>query len=71
MARSRSKKKKVSTLELPPLPHAEAHRELLQELARMSPEELFQTLVDAGIYTKDRKLTKAYRLPREAAAGAR
>lgn len=70
MGRARTKKK-GALLELPPLPYEKEHRALIAELARMSPEELFQTLVDAGIYTRDRKLTKAYRTPREATARAR
>lgn len=55
-------------LELPPLPHAAAHERLLARLAKMSAEEIFQTMIDAGIYTKDGKLTKPYRTPRDAAA---
>lgn len=70
MGRARAKKK-GALLELPPLPHAAAHERLLARLAKMSAEEIFQTMIDAGIYTRDRKLTKAYRTPREAPARAR
>ncbi len=36
-------------------------RRVLAEMQRMSPEELFQLAVRAGIYTKKGKLTKNYR----------
>jgi hypothetical protein len=36
-------------------------RRVLAEMQRMSPTELFQLAVRAGIYTKKGKLTKHYR----------
>jgi hypothetical protein len=36
-------------------------RRALARLEAMSPAEVFQLAVDAGIYTKDGKLTKHYR----------
>ena len=36
-------------------------RRALAEMQRMSPQELFQLAVRAGIYTKKGKLTKQYR----------
>jgi hypothetical protein len=36
-------------------------RRALAEMQRMSPQELFQLAVRAGIYTKKGKLTKPYR----------
>jgi len=33
----------------------------MERLRSMSPEEVFQTAVDAGIYTPDGKLTSPYR----------
>jgi hypothetical protein len=69
MARSRSKKK-GALLELPPLPHAEAHQRLLKRLSEMSTDEIFETIVRAGICTKDGRLTKPYRTPRDPAPAA-
>jgi hypothetical protein len=36
-------------------------RRVLAEMEQMSPEELFQVAVQAGIYTPDGKLTPPYR----------
>ena len=46
-----------------PPPHANAgvHKRIMAELRGMSREELFQTLVDAGIYTQDGELTEPYK----------
>jgi hypothetical protein len=38
-----------------------ARRRVLNELSKMSQKELFALTVQAGIYTKAGKLTKAYR----------
>jgi hypothetical protein len=45
-----------------PKPHANAepHKRLMVRLRKMTPEELFQSAVEAGIYTKKGKLTKRY-----------
>lgn len=47
--------------ELPPHANAKPHARLMAELRAMTPDELFQTLVDAGIYTPDGQLTEHYR----------
>lgn len=39
---------------------AEAHRKVLDRVAQMSPDELFQWSVKAGVYTKDGQLTPEY-----------
>jgi len=36
-------------------------RRVLAEMQQMSPEELHQAMVSAGIYTEDGKLTAPYR----------
>lgn len=43
------------------VPHAATSRKILAELDRMSPNQFKQTLVRAGILTKQGKLTKPYR----------
>ena len=40
---------------------AKAHEKVIARLKRMTPKQLAQTLVDAGIVTKSGKLTKPYR----------
>lgn len=35
----------------------------MAEMAKMSPKEIFQTIVDAGIYTPDGELAEPYRTP--------
>lgn len=37
-----------------------AHRRAMERLDAMTPEERFQTLVDAGIYSQDGELTQEY-----------
>jgi hypothetical protein len=39
---------------------AEAHRKVLDRVARMSPDEIFQWSVKAGVYTNDGQLTPEY-----------
>jgi hypothetical protein len=46
--------------ELPPHVNAEAHKRLMQRLAKMTPDELFQSCVEVGIYTPEGKLTERY-----------
>lgn len=41
--------------------NAKAHRELLQRLKKMTPDQLFKSVVAAGIYTSDGELTARYR----------
>ena len=43
-----------------PLPHQEVIDRALDELADMTPEQFFQTLVSAGIYTPEGELTEPY-----------
>ncbi len=38
----------------------EAHERVMAALRDMTSEQLFQTLVDAGIYTADGRLTPEY-----------
>jgi hypothetical protein len=45
----------------PPLPGAEAHERAIQRVRKMTPTQQRATLVEAGIYTKDGKLTAPYR----------
>lgn len=40
-----------------------AYRRALADIAKMSPEELFQSAVDAGILTPDGRLTPPYANP--------
>jgi len=42
-------------------PLVEMHRAALTKLRNMSPEQLFNVAVSAGIYTQDGKLTPPYR----------
>lgn len=37
-----------------------AHATTLERLGKMSPDELFQTMVDAGIYTAEGKVRPPY-----------
>ena len=48
-------------MKIPPHVNEDPHRRLMERLRSMSPEEVFQTLVDAGIYTPDGELTSPYR----------
>jgi hypothetical protein len=54
-------KKQTDPAFLPP-PHAnaETHRLIMERLAKMTPAEICQTAVDAGIYTADGQLTEHY-----------
>lgn len=36
------------------------HEAIMKRLAAMTPEEIFQTMVDSGIYTRRGKLRKPY-----------
>ncbi len=36
------------------------HKQIMEQLKNMTPEEFLQTLVDAGIYTKKGNLTEYY-----------
>jgi hypothetical protein len=38
----------------------ESHRKVLDQLDKMTSKQIFQTLIDSGIYTADGKLTKEY-----------
>ena len=49
-----------ASTELPPHANAEVHKRIMAKLDQMSPKEVFQTAVDAGIYTPDGKLTQHY-----------
>jgi hypothetical protein len=44
----------------PPHANAEVHKRIMARLAKMTPQEVFQTAVRAGIYTSDGKLTEHY-----------
>jgi hypothetical protein len=45
-----------------PPPHANAavHKKIMQDLRRMTPKEVLQVAIEAGIYTPDGKLTEPY-----------
>jgi hypothetical protein len=45
---------------LPPHANAEVHKRIMEKLARMSADEIFETAVRAGIYTPDGRLTEHY-----------
>jgi C-terminal processing protease CtpA/Prc len=45
---------------VPPHANAEVHERIMAKLKRMTPHEIFLTLVDAGIYTPEGKLTERY-----------
>jgi len=45
----------------PPHANAEVHKRIMRKIRGMSREQLFQTLVDAGIYTQDGELTEPYK----------
>lgn len=53
-----------------PPPHANAavHKKIMKDLRSMSPQEIFQVAVEAGIYTPDGKLTEPY-VPSSASNG--
>lgn len=57
---SRKTAKKPVELKMPPHFGAEAHERLMKRLAKMTPAEIFQTSVDAGIHNPDGTLTKHY-----------
>jgi hypothetical protein len=42
----------------------QARRAVLSKMEKMTPKEVFEVSVRAGIYTKSGKLTAAYRPPR-------
>lgn len=46
---------------LPPHANAKVHARIMADLERMTPEQIFQTAVRAGIYTPDGRLTEHYR----------
>jgi len=50
----------TSLTELAPHANAEGHRLFMAWISKATPEEVFQSLVDAGIYTPDGKLTERY-----------
>lgn len=54
---TRAKKQAASA----PPSNAELHRQVLAKLEAMTLEERIQTLVDAGILTKTRRVKKVYR----------
>lgn len=45
---------------LPPLPEEDALCRALAKLRAMTPDQIFQTAVHAGIYTPDGQLTEPY-----------
>jgi hypothetical protein len=46
-----------------PHANAEAHARLMERWSKMTSAEIFQTIVDAGIYTPDGELAEPYRTP--------
>lgn len=55
------KSKEVPPYAVPPIPHADVHRQLIRELKAMTAGDVEKTLVDAGIVDREGRLTKAYR----------
>ena len=45
---------------IPPHGNAEVHKRLMARLRKMTPKELFQTIVDAGIYKPNGELAEPY-----------
>lgn len=58
---SENASKPARGFEFPPHANAGPLARLMARLRKMTPDELFQTLVDAGIYTPDGQLTEHYR----------
>ncbi len=52
--------KKRATSALPPHANAAVHEAIMKRLAKMSAEEIFETAVKSGIYTRKGKLRKPY-----------
>lgn len=56
-----SKARRLRTITtLPPHPHAESLKRVTARLKTMTQREFFESLVHAGIYTSEGKLTKKY-----------
>lgn len=55
------KKKKSKKHELTPHINAKVHASIMKRLSRMSVDEIFETAVRSGIYTKTGKLKKLYK----------
>lgn len=66
-----SKAARAGAFSLPPHENAEVHKHVMAELARMTPEQVFQSAVKAGIYAEDGELTKPYRNGESAKPGSR
>jgi hypothetical protein len=60
MSSTKTRRKKKADLGLPPHANAAIHAAIMKRLSKMSAEEIFQTAVKAGIYTKKGKLKKPY-----------
>ena len=65
MARQKKPKQRTThqrqvTLELPPHENAEAHARLMARLEKMTPQEILESAIRSGIYSKDGKLLKPY-----------
>jgi len=41
--------------------NAEAHAKVMEDLRQRSPRQIFETVVEAGIYTPEGRLTAPYR----------
>ena len=57
---SRKNGKKRTAFAPPPHENAAVHALIMEELRKMTPEEVFQTAVDAGIYSPSGRLTRPY-----------
>ncbi|MBI5543841.1 MAG: hypothetical protein HY901_08145 [Deltaproteobacteria bacterium] len=55
-----SDRRKTSGFTPPPHANAKTHARIMAKLERMTPDEVFQTAVRAGIYTADGRLTSHY-----------
>jgi roadblock/LC7 domain-containing protein len=55
-----STRKTNNGFQSPPHANAKVHKKIMAKLKKMSSKEIFQTAVEAGIYTPDGKLTKHY-----------
>ncbi len=60
MKRTKTSKPRVDSFGIPPHANARAHAAFMKRMAKMTPHEIFQTMVEAGVYTKSGKLTKRY-----------
>jgi len=60
MSKENRKTAKATDFVLPPHSNAKAHEKVMTMLKTMTPQQVFELAVEAGIYTSDGKLTEHY-----------